>query len=138
MALIVTADERAELQRRTRSRKIRGEDARRGRIILMLADGESFTDDRRGRRLLSSVHRPLERAVRNGASRQLVDDSSQYQVPLFGRQTSKSVFPSPSMSATSGTSLVTTWHSRAACSSATRPWATFHSSGIWTETERGI
>jgi transposase len=43
MALMVTADERADLQRRTRSRKIRAEDARRAQVILMLADGESFT-----------------------------------------------------------------------------------------------
>ncbi len=43
MALIVTADERTELQRRTRSRRIRAEDARRAQVILMLADGESFT-----------------------------------------------------------------------------------------------
>jgi transposase len=43
MALMVTTDERAELQRRTRSRKIRAEDARRAQVILMLADGESFT-----------------------------------------------------------------------------------------------
>jgi transposase len=43
MPLMVTADELAELQRRTRSRKIRAEDARRAQVILMLADGESFT-----------------------------------------------------------------------------------------------
>ena len=43
MALIVTADERTELERRMRSRKIRAEDARRAQVILMLADGESFT-----------------------------------------------------------------------------------------------
>jgi transposase len=43
MALILTADERTELQRRTRSRKIRAEDARRAEVILMLADGASFT-----------------------------------------------------------------------------------------------
>ena len=43
MALILTADERTELQRRTRSRKIRAEDARRAQVILMLADGDSFT-----------------------------------------------------------------------------------------------
>jgi len=43
MALMVTADERTELERRTRSRKIRAEDARRAQVILMLADGESFT-----------------------------------------------------------------------------------------------
>jgi transposase len=43
MALMVTTNERAELQRRTRSRKIRAEDARRAQVILMLADGASFT-----------------------------------------------------------------------------------------------
>jgi transposase len=43
MTLIVTAEERADLQRRTRSRKIRAEDARRAQVILMLAEGESFT-----------------------------------------------------------------------------------------------
>src|SRR5262252_9000920 len=43
MALTVTADERTELQRRVRSLKIRAEDARRARVILMLADGESYS-----------------------------------------------------------------------------------------------
>ena len=43
MALTLTADERTELERRVRSRKIRAEDARRAQVILMLADGESFT-----------------------------------------------------------------------------------------------
>jgi hypothetical protein len=43
MALTLTADERTELERRARSRKIRAEDARRARVILMLANGESFT-----------------------------------------------------------------------------------------------
>ena len=38
-----------ELERRVRSRKIRAEDARRAQVILMLADGESFTHDHRGR-----------------------------------------------------------------------------------------
>ena len=42
MALTLTTDERAELERRVRSRKIRAEDARRARVILMLADGESY------------------------------------------------------------------------------------------------
>jgi transposase len=42
MALTLTADERTELERRVRSRKIRAEDARRAQVILMLADGESF------------------------------------------------------------------------------------------------
>ena len=43
MALTLTNDERSELERRVRSRKIRAEDARRARVILMLADGASFT-----------------------------------------------------------------------------------------------
>ena len=42
MALALTSDERAELERRVRSRKIRAEDARRAQVILMLANGESF------------------------------------------------------------------------------------------------
>src|ERR687898_2098282 len=42
MALALTSDERTELERRVRSRKIRAEDARRAQVILMLADGESF------------------------------------------------------------------------------------------------
>lgn len=43
MTLTVTTDERRELERRVRSRKMRAEDSRRARVILMLADGESFT-----------------------------------------------------------------------------------------------
>jgi len=43
MALTLTVDERTELERRARSRKIRAEDARRAQVILMLADGASFT-----------------------------------------------------------------------------------------------
>jgi transposase len=43
MALTLTTDERAELQRRVRSLKIRSEAARRARVILMLADGESYS-----------------------------------------------------------------------------------------------
>jgi transposase len=43
MALTLTADERLELERRARSRKIRAEDARRAQVIVMLANGESFT-----------------------------------------------------------------------------------------------
>ena len=42
MALTLTADEREELERRVRSRKIRAEDARRARVVLMLAAGESY------------------------------------------------------------------------------------------------
>ena len=42
MALTLTDDERSELERRVRSRKIRAEDARRAQVILMLAAGESF------------------------------------------------------------------------------------------------
>src|SRR3954469_13618373 len=43
MALTLTTDERTELQRRVRSLKIRSEDARRARVILMLADGDSYS-----------------------------------------------------------------------------------------------
>jgi transposase len=43
MALTLTTDERAELQRRVRSLKIRAEDARRARVVLMLADGHSYS-----------------------------------------------------------------------------------------------
>src|SRR5882762_10430313 len=43
MALTLTTDERSELERRIRSRKIRAEDARRAQVILMLANGESFS-----------------------------------------------------------------------------------------------
>src|SRR2546423_3288199 len=43
MALTLTSDERTELQRRVRSLKIRAEDARRARVILMLADGASYS-----------------------------------------------------------------------------------------------
>lgn len=43
MALILTSVERAELERRVRSLKIRAEDARRARVILMLANGDSYS-----------------------------------------------------------------------------------------------
>src|SRR5688572_33508337 len=43
MTLTLTSDERAELERRLRSLKIRAEDARRARVILMLADGASYS-----------------------------------------------------------------------------------------------
>ena len=43
MALTLTTDERAELERRVRSLKIRSEDARRARVILMLAQGDSYS-----------------------------------------------------------------------------------------------
>lgn len=43
MALTLTTDERDELERRIRSRKIRAEDARRAQVILMLATGCSFS-----------------------------------------------------------------------------------------------
>jgi transposase len=43
MALTLTPDERDELERRVRSRTIRSEDARRARVILMLADGVSYS-----------------------------------------------------------------------------------------------
>jgi transposase len=43
MALTLTTDERTELERRVRSLKIRAEDARRARVILMLARGDSYS-----------------------------------------------------------------------------------------------
>src|SRR5918995_1478708 len=43
MALVLTHDERTELEARLRSRKIRAEDARRARVILMLAEGASYS-----------------------------------------------------------------------------------------------
>ena len=43
MALTLTTNERVELERRVRSLKIRAEDARRARVILMLANGESYS-----------------------------------------------------------------------------------------------
>jgi transposase len=43
MGLTLTSDERTELQRRVRGLKIRAEDARRARVILMLANGDSYT-----------------------------------------------------------------------------------------------
>ena len=43
MALRLTTDERAELERRVRRLKIRAEDARRARVILMLAEGASYS-----------------------------------------------------------------------------------------------
>jgi transposase len=43
MALTLTDDERLELERRVRSRKMRAEDVRRARVVLMLAAGEAFT-----------------------------------------------------------------------------------------------
>ena len=43
MALTLTTDERTELERRTRRRKIRAEDARRAQVILLLANGKPFT-----------------------------------------------------------------------------------------------
>src|SRR5881396_1200357 len=43
MALTLTTNERTELERRVRSLKIRSEDARRARVILMLANGDSYS-----------------------------------------------------------------------------------------------
>src|SRR5215470_20191294 len=43
MALTLTSDERTELERRATSRTIRAEDAKRAKVILMLADGTSYS-----------------------------------------------------------------------------------------------
>jgi Homeodomain-like domain len=40
---LLTTDERTELERHVRSLKIRAEDARRARVILMLANGDSYS-----------------------------------------------------------------------------------------------
>jgi transposase len=40
--IVLTAEERKELRVRTRSRSLRADDARRARLILMLADGASY------------------------------------------------------------------------------------------------
>src|SRR5580765_3664107 len=43
MALTLTTDGRTELERRASSRTIRAEDAKRAKVILMLADGTSYS-----------------------------------------------------------------------------------------------
>jgi hypothetical protein len=43
MALVLTHDERTEFEARLRSRKIRSEDACRARVILIVADGASYS-----------------------------------------------------------------------------------------------
>src|SRR3954452_5598764 len=43
MALTLRSDERAELESRTRSLKIRAEDERRERVVMMRADGTSYS-----------------------------------------------------------------------------------------------
>jgi transposase len=43
MALTLTTDERTELERRASNRTIRAEDAKRAKVILMLADGTSYS-----------------------------------------------------------------------------------------------
>jgi transposase len=43
MALTLTTDERTELERRASSRTVRAEDAKRAKVILMLADGTSYS-----------------------------------------------------------------------------------------------
>lgn len=43
MALILTTAERSELERRASSRTICAEDAKRAKVILMLADGTSYS-----------------------------------------------------------------------------------------------
>ena len=43
MALTLTTGERTELGRRASSRTIRAEDAKRAKVILLLADGTSYS-----------------------------------------------------------------------------------------------
>ena len=59
MALTLTTDERTELQRRVRSLKIRSEDARRARVILMLADGDSYSTIEADDPVLPRLHQPM-------------------------------------------------------------------------------
>ena len=63
MALTLTADERAELERRVRSLKIRSEDARRARVILMLAEWRLVLGDRGGGAVLPRLHQPMATPV---------------------------------------------------------------------------
>ncbi len=66
MALTVTTDERRELERRVCSRNGRAEDARRARVILLLADGESYS------RIEAAI--PCSRAFINGWRRRFLAD----------------------------------------------------------------
>lgn len=52
------------MDRRTRSRKIRIEDARRPRVILLLADGASFTTIANCRRVLHDPYPAMESSLR--------------------------------------------------------------------------
>ena len=61
----MTSDERAELESRVRSRKIRAEDARRAPLILMPADGDSYSTIE-APRLHQSVASALPRRSRGG------------------------------------------------------------------------
>ena len=63
MALTLTSDEREELERRVRSRKIRAEDARRARVVLMLAAGESYGTIGATLGVLPELHQPMETPI---------------------------------------------------------------------------
>ncbi len=67
--IMLTDDQRTELLRRTRSRRARAEDVRRARVILMLADGESYSaiQDAVGC-FPSYISRWKERFVREGVA----------------------------------------------------------------------
>jgi hypothetical protein len=69
MALVLTDDERRELERRSRSRKIRAEDAQRATVVLMLADGASFSTITSTLGCFSGLRHALETAIRNGSPR---------------------------------------------------------------------
>ena len=63
MALTLTTDERTELERRVRSLKIRAEDARRARVILMLADRDSYSTIEATIPCLPRLHNALARQM---------------------------------------------------------------------------
>src|SRR5438067_5734145 len=79
MALTLTTDERSELQRRVRSLKIRAEDARRARVILMLADGNSYS------RIEAAI--PCYRDYINRWRRRFLGDSARWAARALSRRT---------------------------------------------------
>ena len=78
MALTLTADERTELERRLRSLKIRAEDARRARVILLLADGASYSEHPQARSAAEDSSQPRRQnvAARRAATASLADRPS--------------------------------------------------------------
>ena len=78
MALTLTTDERTELERRLRSRTIRSEDARRARVIVMLADGASYSTIERA---LACYRDYINRWRRRFLAKRLDGLQSRHRVP---------------------------------------------------------